>query len=96
LVQFSFLIGQFVENSLGDGNPIQRVFVHLGVIARQILIEHGPLHGMNSSHEFCASPVRFDRARNAGALQNRRREVVVDLAQDPNEGIHLAMSITAN
>ena len=96
MVQFSFLIDHFVENSLGDGNPTQRVFVHLGVISRQILFEHGPLHCVDSSHEFSASPVRFDRARNAGALSNRRRDVVVDLAQDPNQGIPLAMSHTAN
>jgi hypothetical protein len=85
MVQFSFLIDHFVENSLGDGNPTQRVFVHLGVISRQILFEHGPLHCVDSSHEFSASPVRFDRARIAGALSNRRREVVVDLLKIPTK-----------
>lgn len=85
MVQFSFLIDHFVENSLGDGNPTQRVFVHLGVISRQILFEHGPLHCVDSSHEFSASPVRFDRARIAGALSNGRREVVVDLLKIPTK-----------
>jgi hypothetical protein len=86
MVQFSLLVAEFVRKYPGDGNLMQRVFVHLKDVARQILIEHGPLPRMNLPHKSCGSPFRFDRARNAGALQNRRREVVVDVAQDPNEG----------